>query len=40
MRLKRSSGIPNSHVSVAASSSVPGAMIDRFGNVVVRKVDL
>jgi hypothetical protein len=39
MRLKRSSGIPNSNV-VAATSNVPGAMIDRFGNVVVRTVDL
>ncbi|XP_019853208.1 PREDICTED: E3 ubiquitin-protein ligase RBBP6-like isoform X2 [Amphimedon queenslandica] len=39
-RLKRSSGIPNSHVSIVSSSDVPGAMLDRFGNVVVRKIDL
>ena len=37
-RLKRSSGIPTSHV-VPVSSNVKGAMVDRHGNLVMRSVD-
>lgn len=38
-RYKRSIGIPSSEI-VSVTENVPGAMLDRFGQLVVRAVDL
>ena len=37
--MKRSVGIPTNQTALA-SSNMPGAMLDRHGNIVIRTVDL